>query len=161
MKTIFKKPRDIFAHKKPIYKNLFWFIQKCHRFEGTNPSLSPSFQQFGQIFRAKDDLREHVVAEYEDFSSPTPREGHEETLVETSSSKPRCQRVNQVLEKIHELEVLEREIKRNNAVSTKRNKELHNFVLEMREMYVMLKRRNIIFMQENIKLYRMIRLLWL
>ena len=54
---------------------------------------------------------------------------------------------------------MDREIKRNNAILTKINKELHNFVLEMRGMYVMLKRRNLIFMQDNTRLYRMIRLL--
>ena len=42
---------------------------------------------------------------------------------------------------------------------TKRNKQLHNYVLEMRGMYVMLKRRNLRFMQDNTRVYRMIRLL--
>ena len=55
-----------------------------------------------------------------------------------SSRKPRAQRVNQLLRKVYELKVLEREIKRNNAMLTKRNKELHNFVLGMRGMYVLL-----------------------
>ena len=118
--------------------------------------MSPSFQQFGQIFRAEDDLTEQVAAEYEDFPSPTLKEGHEEPLEETSSRKPRSQRVNQLLEKIHELEVLEREINRNNDVLTKRNKQLHNSVLEMRGMYVMLKRRNIRYMKYNTMLYKMI-----
>ena len=42
---------------------------------------------------------------------------------------------------------------------TKRNKELHNSVLEMRGMYVLLKRRNLRYMKENTRMYRMIRLL--
>ena len=42
---------------------------------------------------------------------------------------------------------------------TKRNKELHNSVLEMRGMYLMLKRRNLRYMQDNTRLYRMIKLM--
>ena len=42
---------------------------------------------------------------------------------------------------------------------TNRNKELHNSVLETRGVYVMLKRRNIRYLQDNTRLYRMIRLL--
>ena len=69
------------------------------------------------------------------------------------------QRAKQLLEQIHELEVLDREIKRNNAMLTKRSKELHNSILEMRGMYIMLKSRNLRYMQDNTRLYRMIRLL--
>ena len=72
------------------------------------------------------DLTEQVAAENEEFPSPTPREGQDEQTTETSSSKPRFQRAKQLLEKIHELEILDREIKRNNARLTKINKELHN-----------------------------------
>ena len=100
------------------------------------------FQQFGQIFRAKVDLTGQVTTEQEKFPSPTPKKGQDEQLAETSSSKPRSHKVNQLLEQIHELEVLDREMKRNNAMLTKRNKELHNSVLEMRGVYVLLKRRN-------------------
>ena len=64
-----------------------------------------------------------------------------------------------MLKQVYELEVLEREIKRNNCMLTKRNKELHNYVLEMRGMYVMLKRINIRYMKDNTRLYKMIRLL--
>ena len=80
-------------------------------------------------------------------------------MAETSSRKPRFQRVNQLLEQIHELEVLDREIKRNNEILTKRNKELQNSVLEMKGMYIMLKRRNLRYMQENNRIYRMIMLM--
>ena len=69
------------------------------------------------------------------------------------------QRVKKWLEEIHELEVLDREIKRNNAMLTKRNKELHNSFMEMRGMHILLKRRNLIYMKDNTRLYRMIRLL--
>ena len=76
-----------------------------------------------------------------------------------SSSKPRAQKVDQLLRQVYELEVLEREIKRNNVMLIKRNKELHNSFLEMRGMYILLKRRNLRYMKENTRLYRMIRLL--
>ena len=79
-------------------------------------------------------------------------------MAETSSRKPRSQRVNHLLEKIHELEVLDREIKRNNAILTKKNIELHNSLLEMRGMYVLLKRRNLRLMKDKSRLHRMIRL---
>ena len=64
-----------------------------------------------------------------------------------------------MLGKIHEMEVLEREIKRTNAILTKKNTQLHNSLLEMKGMYFMLKRRNLRYMQDNTRLYRMIRLL--
>ena len=60
---------------------------------------------------------------------------------------------------MHELEVLEREIKRTNARLTKRNTELHDSLLEMRGMYILLQKRNLRLMKDNARLYRMIRLL--
>ena len=86
------------------------------------------------------DLTKQVVAEHEDFPSPTPREGQDEPMADTSSRKPRSQRINQLLGQIHELEFLDREIKRNNARLTMKNTELHNSILEMRGMYVLLKK---------------------
>ena len=76
-----------------------------------------------------------------------------------SSSKPRAQKVNQLLRQVYELEVLEREIKMNNAMLTKRNKQLHDSFLKMRGMYILLKRRNLRYMKDNTRLYRRIRLL--
>ena len=75
MKTNLKNMREVFSQNKPIYKNLFRFIHKCHKFEGPNPSLSPSFQQFGKNFRAKVDLTGQVTAENEEFTSPTCGKG--------------------------------------------------------------------------------------
>ena len=49
----------------------------------------------------------------------------------------------------------------NNDILTKRNKQLQNYVLEMRGMYVLLKRINLRYMKDNTRLYRMIRILWL
>ena len=57
------------------------------------------------------------------------------------------------------MEVLEREIKRTNAIMTKKNTQLHNSLLEMKKMYFLLQKRNLRLMKDNIKLYRMIILL--
>ena len=79
-----------------------------------------------------------MAVEYEEFPSPTPRESQEYPMVETSSRKPRSQRIKQLLGKIHEMEVLKREIKRTNAILTKKNTQLHNSMLEMKGMYFLL-----------------------
>ena len=79
-------------------------------------------------------------------------------MEETSSSKTRSQKINQLLGKIHEMEILDREIKGNNAILTKKNTELHNSLLEMRGMYVLLKRRNLRLMKDNSRLYKIIKL---
>ena len=100
-----------------------------------------------------------MTVEPEELPLPTPREEKDEQRVETSASEPRSQRVSKLLEEIHELEILDREIKRNNDILTKRNKQLQNSILEMRGMYVLLKRRNLRYMKDNIRLYRMIRIL--
>ena len=99
-----------------------------------------------------------MTIKQEEFPSPTPREWKDEQTTETSTSKPRSQRVNKLLEEIRELEFLDKEIKINNARLTKRNKELHNSVMEMRGMYVLLKRRNLRLTKDNTRLYRMIRI---
>ena len=56
------------------------------------------------------------------------------------------------------MDILEREIMKNNATLTRRNKLLHNSYLEMRERYVFLKRINKRYLKDNTRLYRMIRL---
>ena len=55
------------------------------------------------------------------------------------------------------MEILEREIKKNNATLTSRNKLLHNSYLEPREMYSFLKRLNKRYLKENTRMYRIIR----
>ena len=45
---------------------------------------------------------------------------------------PRAQKTNQLLRKVYELEVLEREIKRTNGGLTKRNAELYDSLQEMK-----------------------------
>ena len=56
------------------------------------------------------------------------------------------------------MEILEREIKKNNATLTSRNKLLHKYYLELRERYAFLKRLNKIYLKDDTRLYRMIRL---
>ena len=99
-----------------------------------------------------------MVAENEELPSPTPKD-QDVPVEKSSSSKPRAKKVNQLLRQVYDLEVLEREIKMNNAMLTKRNKELHNSFLEMRGMHILLKRRNLRYMKDNTRMYRMIRLL--
>ena len=56
------------------------------------------------------------------------------------------------------MEVLEREIKRNNETLTRRNKLLHKSYLEKRERYIFLKRLKKRYLRGNTRLYRMVRL---
>ena len=63
-----------------------------------------------------------------------------------------------MLRQVYEMEILEREIKKNNSILTKRNKQQHNYFLEMRERYIFLKKLKKKYLKENTRLYRMIRL---
>ena len=56
------------------------------------------------------------------------------------------------------MEILEREIKKNNASLTSKNKLLHKSYLELRERYDFLKRLNKRYLKDNTRLYKMIRL---
>ena len=56
------------------------------------------------------------------------------------------------------MEVLERELKRNNETLTKRSKLLHKSYLEQRKRYIFLKRLNKRYLKDNTRLYRMVRL---
>ena len=56
------------------------------------------------------------------------------------------------------MEVLERELKRNNETLTTRNKLLHKSYLEQRERCIFLKRLNTRYLKDNTRLYRMVRL---
>ena len=62
-------------------------------------------------------------------------------MEEDSSRKPRSKRFNQLLRQVYELEVLEREIKRTNAVLTKKNTQWNNSLLEMKGMYFLLQKK--------------------
>ena len=70
-----------------------------------------------------------VVEEIEELSSPTPKE-KDEPAEKASYSKPKTQNINQLLRQVYEMEVLVREVKRNNATLTSRNKMLHKSYLE-------------------------------
>ena len=102
-------------------------------------------------------LAVQIVPLTEAFPSPTPQE-QEEPTERDSSSKPKSQRVNQLLSQVYEMEILERELKRNNETLTKRNKKLHNSLLEMKGRWLLSKKRNLSFMKDNTRLYRLIRL---
>ena len=56
------------------------------------------------------------------------------------------------------MEVLERELKRNNETLTRKNKLLNKSYLEQRERYIFLKRLNTRYLKDNTKLLRMVRL---
>ena len=56
------------------------------------------------------------------------------------------------------MEILERELKRNNETLTRRNKLLHKSYLEQRERYIFLKRLNTRYLKDNTRLLRMVRL---
>ena len=73
-------------------------------------------------------LADQVVVGNEDLPSPTPKEDQGEPMAEASSSKPRSQKINQLLRQVYKLEVLEREIKRTNGRLTKRNAELYESI---------------------------------
>ena len=103
------------------------------------------------------DITVQVVAEIEELPSLTPKE-QDEPAEKASSRKPKTQKLNQLLRKLYEMEILERQVKKKNAILTKRNKLLHNSYLEMRERYVFLKSMNKIYLKENTRLYRMISL---
>ena len=62
-----------------------------------------------------------AVAEIEEFPSPTPKE-KDEPAEKASSSKPKNQKINELLRQVYEIEILVKEIKRNNDILTKRNK---------------------------------------
>ena len=62
METNFKNLGEVFSHKKPFYEKIFHFIHRCHIFGEPNASLSPNFQQFGQMFMAKVDRTWQVTA---------------------------------------------------------------------------------------------------
>ena len=103
------------------------------------------------------DLALQIVSVAKALPSPTPKE-QEEPTKRDSSSNPKTQKINQLLRKINEMEILEREIKKNNVALTSRNKLLHKSYLEQRERYILLKRPNTRYLKHNTRLYKMIRL---
>ena len=56
------------------------------------------------------------------------------------------------------MEVLERELKRNNETLPRRNKLLHKSYLEQRKRYIFLKRVDTRYLKDNTRLYRLVRL---
>ena len=62
-----------------------------------------------------------VVAKIKELPSPKPKE-QDEPAEKASSSKPKTKKINHLLRQVYEMEILVREIKRNNDILTKRNK---------------------------------------
>ena len=84
---------------------------------------------------------------HEDIPSPTPKVDQGELVVEASSSKPRSQKINQLLRQVYELEVLEREIKNTNGRLTKRNVELYDSLQEIKRKYTKMEERSLRLMK--------------
>ena len=61
------------------------------------------------------ELALQIVAVIEELPPPTPKE-QEEPTEKASSTKPKTQKINQLLRQIYEMEILERELKRNNEI---------------------------------------------
>ena len=56
----------------------------------------------------------------EELPSPIAKE-QEEPTEKASSNKPKTQKINQLLRQVYEMEILERQIKKNNEILTKKN----------------------------------------
>ena len=83
-------------------------------------------------------------------------------MAEASTSKPkpaRSQKINQLLKKVYELEVFEKQIKRKNAELIDRNVELYDICQDVMEKHDKTLDRNKMLMKENTKLYIQLRLL--
>ena len=63
-----------------------------------------------------------------------------------------------MLRQVYEMDILEREIKKNNVALTNKKKLLHKSYLEQRERYIFLKRLNKRYLKDNKILYIMIRI---
>ena len=87
-----------------------------------------------------------------------PKEDQCEPMTEASSSKPRSQKIDQLLRQVYELEVLGKEIKRTNERLTRRNDELYDSLQEIKMKYTNLEESNPRLMKEKTRPYRKIRL---
>ena len=87
--------------------------------------LNPPYSNSEEEREEGVDLGVQVVVDIEELPSPTQKE-QDEPVEKASSSNPKTQRINQLLRQVYEMEILEREIKKNNATLTRRNKLLHN-----------------------------------
>jgi hypothetical protein len=83
-------------------------------------------------------------------------------LVEASASRPRparSQKKNQLLKKVYELEVSEKQIKKKNAELVDKNVELYHISQDVMDKYDKTLDKNKLLMKENTKLNRQLRLL--
>ena len=98
-----------------------------------------------------------LVTEHEDFLSQVPNGDQDQQVVEASTNKPKkssSQKINQLLRKIYELEILEREIKRRNKNLVEINVEMFDSFHILAKMYVKLEKKNIKLIQANQKAYK-------
>ena len=93
-----------------------------------------------------------IVPFTEALSFPTPQE-QEKPAKRASSSKLGSQKINKLLRQVYEMEVFERQLKRNNETLTRRNKLLHKSYLDQRE-----KRLNNRYLKDNTRLLKIVRL---
>jgi response regulator RpfG family c-di-GMP phosphodiesterase len=83
-------------------------------------------------------------------------------LAKASSIKPKAskaRKINKLLQKVYEMEVLERVIKKENTDLTERNVELFNINQNLKEKHDKIKDKNRVLIRENMKLYRQLRIL--
>ena len=83
-------------------------------------------------------------------------------MAEPSSIKPapaKSQKKNQLLKKVYELEVSEKQIKKKNAELVDKNVELYNINQDVMNKYDKTLDKNKLLMKENTKLNRQLRLL--
>ena len=95
-----EKGQEVATHSENIL-NLPYLDSKDEQEEGANLALK-------------------VVEEIQELPSPTPKE-KDKLAEKASSSKPKTQKINQLLRQVYEMEILVREVKRNNATLTSRN----------------------------------------
>jgi hypothetical protein len=104
------------------------------------------------------DVQTGQLAEaYPNLPSPTPPEEQNRPLTEASARRPRpvrSQKRNQLLKKVYELEVSEKQIKKKNAELVDKNVELYDISQDVMNKYDKTLEKNKSLMKENTKLNR-------
>jgi hypothetical protein len=133
--------------------------------EGSNPLNLPysDSEPEQELAETQGNVQARQVADdCSNLPSPTPPEAHSPPLAKASSSKPkasRARKINKLLQQVYEMEVLERVIKKDNTDFTERNAELFKINQNLKEKHDKIKDRNMVFIRENMKLYRQLRIL--
>jgi type I site-specific restriction endonuclease len=133
--------------------------------EGDNPlnlPYSDSEPEQDPTEKQGDVQTEQLAEAYPNLPSPTPPEEQNRPLAEASASRPRparSQKINQLLKKVYELEVSEKQIKKKNAELVDKNVELYDISQDVMDKYDKTLDKNKLLMKENTKLNRQLRLL--